>query len=110
MDYDALWVTLWVTSVVLTVIYLGLAGRVYFRFRKMLDPFQRVAIITYSVAFVAKTIFWIISWQCADYNERIYNDTKKQLIPVQSTLGALVSGISFIILQIIIFRIFVEYD
>ncbi len=29
---------------------------------------------------------------------------------MQSTLGALVAGISFIILQIIIFRIFVEYD
>jgi hypothetical protein len=77
MDYDALWVTLWATSAFLTTIYLGLGGRVLLKFRSILDPFQKVAIITYSIAFIVKTIFWIISWQCADYNERIYNDVKK---------------------------------
>ena len=98
MNYDVLWMSLWIASAFMTLVFLTLGGTLYLKYRKLLDPFQLAAILIYSIAFVAKTVFWVISWQAADYNERILNDIKKQLIPVQSTLGALVAGISFIIL------------
>lgn len=110
MDYDGLWMTLWIASAFMTTTYIGLGSHVFIKYLGILDPFQKVAIIAYSVAFIVKTVFWVISWQCAEYNEKNYLDTTKPLIPVQSTLGALVAGMSFIILQVIIFRIFVAYD
>ena len=98
MNYDVLWMSLWIASAFMTLVFLTLGGALYLKYRKLLDPFQVCAILIYSIAFIAKTGVWIISWQAADYNESILNDIKKQLIPVQSTLGALVAGISFIIL------------
>jgi large-conductance mechanosensitive channel len=55
-------------------------------------------------------VFWFISWHLAFINWRNLSNTDIKLIPVQSTLGSLVSGMSFVILQVIIFRIFVAYD
>jgi heme/copper-type cytochrome/quinol oxidase subunit 2 len=82
MDYDVLWMSLWIASAFMTLIFLALGGTLYLKYRKLLDPFQLLAILIYSIAFVVKTVFWVISWQAADYNERILNDPKKQLIPV----------------------------
>jgi hypothetical protein len=110
MDYDGLWMTLWIASGFMTIIYVSFAGNVFIKYRSILDPFQKVSILIYCVAFVTKTIFWVISWQLAKHNESIFDDTKEKLFPIQSTMGAIVSAISFIILQVIIFRIFIEYD
>jgi len=82
MDYDVLWMSLWIASAFMTLIFLTLGGTLYLKYRKLLDPFQLLAILIYSIAFVVKTVFWVISWQAADYNERILSDPNKQLIPV----------------------------
>ncbi len=72
MDYDVvLWISLWIASAFMTLIYITLGGTVYLKYRKILDPFQLAAILIYSIAFLAKTVFWIISWQAAEYNENI---------------------------------------
>ena len=74
MDYDLLWMSLWIASALMTLIFLTLGGTLCLKYRKLLDPFQLVAILIYSIAFVVKTVFWVISWQIADYNESILND------------------------------------
>jgi len=60
---------------------------------------------------IVRTAFWIIAEEYENYNQSVYyNNDKLRVIPIRGTLGALVTALSFIIYQIIIFRIIVEYD
>lgn len=108
MEYDVLWIT----SLIMTLLYCGLGGTVFFKYRTLLDPFQRATIIGFTVAFIVKTAFWIIAWEYNKYNLSVYSesDLNIRIVPIRTTLGALVSALSFIIYQIIILRIIVELD
>ena len=98
MDY----MVLWITSVILTLLYCGLGGTIFFKFWTLLDAFQKAAIIGFTIEILTKAVFWIIAWEHNKYNESTF--------PVRTTLGALITAISFITYQIIIMRIIVEYD
>ena len=93
---------LWITSVILTLLYCGLGGTIFYKYWSLMDVFQRAAIIGFTIEMLAKSIFWIVAW---DYYE-LYKET----FPVRTTLGAFITAISFITYQIIIMRVIVEYD
>jgi len=59
MEYNVLWIS----SLIMTLLYCGLGGPVFFKYRSLLDPFQRAAIICFSIALIARTSFWIIAWE-----------------------------------------------
>ena len=99
---------LWIVSVILLILYATFGGILLHKYRKLLDPFIKSNISIYLIAFVVKFIFWLASWQLEKYNISI-SDSTQALVPIRSTLGSIVSGISFMILQIILFRIILAY-
>ena len=113
MNYEVLWIV----SMFLTAIYLTFGGLVFFKYRSLLDPFIKSNIIIFSTAFVTKTIFWFVSWSLDSYNSSVLHkpidpfnrNNIVPLVPIRATLGSIVSAISFLILQIIIFRIILAY-
>jgi hypothetical protein len=113
MNYEVLGIV----SVPLTTIYLSFGGLVFFKYRSLLDPFIKSNIIVFSMAFVTKTICWFVSWYLDTYNSLVLHkpidplnpNNIVPLVPIRVTLGSIVSGISFLILQIIIFRIILAY-
>lgn len=90
-------------------IFLSFGWYIFCKFYKILDPFQKVTIVLYSVAFILKTMLWIFSWLSALYNS-FKQENDKSLIPFQSIFGFFISAISFIIFHVIIFRVYTEYD
>ena len=58
MDYMALWIT----GVILTLLYCGLGGTILFKFWTLLDAFQKAAIIGFTIEILTKAVFWIIAW------------------------------------------------
>ena len=57
MEYQVLWIT----SLIMTLLYCSLGGTVFFKYWKLLDSFQKVTIIAFSIAFIIRTTFWIIA-------------------------------------------------
>jgi putative Mn2+ efflux pump MntP len=105
--------TLWITSLIMAILYSSFGGPVYFKYRTLLDPFQKATILIFVCAFILKTIFWYISEIYDENNREIYSEdpsNKIRILPIKTSLGSLVSGMSFIIYHIIIYRVIVEYD
>jgi len=53
---------LWITGVILTLLYCSLGGTVFYKYWSLLDAFQRAVIIGFTVEILTKAIFWIIAW------------------------------------------------
>ena len=67
MDYDVLWIT----SLVMTLLYCGLGGTVFFKFKSLLDPFQKATLIGFTAALIVRTAFWIIAEEYDQYNQSV---------------------------------------
>jgi hypothetical protein len=67
MDYEVLWIV----SLSMTLIYCGCGGTVFVKYRRYLDPFMKSNITIYFCAFVAKTFFWLASYELELYNNTI---------------------------------------
>lgn len=93
-----------IVSFIFLFIYGSMAALTFLRHRKLLDPFIKSNLLIYMGVFLTKPFFWLAGWQLDKLNK---GDTP--LIPIRSTLGSMISSMSFLVLHGIFFRFALAY-
>ncbi len=104
MDY---WV-LSIFSFIMMLIYCALGGFSLWKFKGLLDPFIKSNITLFMIVFSVKPFFWLACQYLEQYNI-ILLDQEQPLVPIRSSIGSVISAMSFLILHIILFRIVLAY-